>query len=91
MKNQAPPPEQLFEMVFGRSFPDSLRATTMPRQLPSDLFLNPASMRKFHSGVIPCCQARQPALGLFCLLHSETHFPPVTLLFQVRILSLATV
>jgi len=41
MKNPAPPPEQLFEMVFGRSFPDSLRATTMPRQLPSDLFFKP--------------------------------------------------
>jgi hypothetical protein len=65
MKNPAQPPEQLFEMVFGRSFPDSLRATTMPRQLPSDLFLNPASMRKFHSGVIPCLHA---VSGLMSLL-----------------------
>ena len=69
MKNSVLPWEQLFEMVFGRWYPDSpLGRQQVPRQLPSDLLGNPERLGKFH-------------FGLISLLHSETHLGPVTLLF----------
>ena len=66
MKNPALPAEQLFEMVFGDILPDR-PGTLLPRQLPSDLFQ-------------PGVDGEVPS-GLDSLLHSETHFHPVTLLF----------
>ena len=69
MKNPALPAEQLSRWSSGDISRFAPGAATMPRQLPSDPLFQPGVEREVPSG---------PNF----LLHSETHFHPVTLLFQ---------